>query len=207
MRFSSIALRDVTSYVVGVTVAVTMAWLGAGYWSIVALPLTLNLTQMVLSWLMVKWKPGLPHSDPEVRSMIGFGGNIAVSYVIFNWISNADNILIGWYWEPVRWGCIREPISPHIGSKPITARPSALRYPLSAESRGMRKLFARYYLRHHQLDRMDQRFLFGFFVCCLQTSHCPRAWSEVAASSARFPGPYHPRLWDNCFSSRRCGCL
>jgi PST family polysaccharide transporter len=47
---------------------------------------------------MVKWKPGLPHSDPEVRSMIGFGGNIAVSYVIFNWISNADNILIGWYW-------------------------------------------------------------------------------------------------------------
>ena len=72
--------------------------MGAGYWSIVALPLTLNLTQTVLSWSMVKWKPGLPHSDPEVRSMIGFGGNIAVSYVIFNWISNADNILIGWYW-------------------------------------------------------------------------------------------------------------
>ena len=47
MRFSSLAIRDVASYVLAVPVAITMAWRGAGYWALVALPLTLNLTQMV----------------------------------------------------------------------------------------------------------------------------------------------------------------
>src|SRR6266566_3244977 len=37
---------------------------------------------------------------------------------------------------------------------------------------------------------MDQRFPFWFSFCCCRTGHCPRAWREVAASSARFPDPY-----------------
>src|SRR5580692_7807293 len=98
MRFRSLAIRDVASYVLAVPVAIVMAWRGAGYWAIVALPLTLNLTQMSLSWLMVRWIPGLPRRDAKVRSLIAFGGNVAASYLIFNVNSNADNVLIGWYW-------------------------------------------------------------------------------------------------------------
>ena len=39
MRFESLAIRDVTSYALAVPVAITMAWRGAGYWALVALPL------------------------------------------------------------------------------------------------------------------------------------------------------------------------
>ena len=67
MRFSSLAIRDVASYVLAVPVAIIMAWRGAGYWALVALPLILNLTQMALSWLMVRWIPGLPRRDAKVR--------------------------------------------------------------------------------------------------------------------------------------------
>jgi len=98
MRFKSLAIRDVASYLLAVPVAITMAWRGAGYWAIVALPLTLNLTQMSLSWLMVRWIPGLPRRGAEVRSLIAFGGNVAASYLIFNVNRSADSILIGWYW-------------------------------------------------------------------------------------------------------------
>ncbi len=163
MRFSSIAIRDVSSYIVGVSVAVTMAWLGAGYWSIVALPLTLNLTQMVLSWWMVKWKPGLPHSDPEVRSMIGFGGNIAVSYVIFNWISNADNILIGWYWGAGPLGLYSRAYNLLIlAVNQITAPAVSVAIPAFSRIQGDAKLFARYYLRIINLIVWISASLFGF---------------------------------------------
>jgi len=40
------------------------------------------------------------------------------------------------------------------------------------------------------LDRMDQRSLFGFFVCCCRTS-LVLVLGAKCASSARFPGPYH----------------
>ena len=42
MRFASLAIRDVASYVLAVPVAITMAWRGAGYWAIVALPLIIE---------------------------------------------------------------------------------------------------------------------------------------------------------------------
>src|SRR6266436_4820621 len=98
MRFSSLAVRDVASYGLAVPVAITMAWRGASYWALVALPLTLNLTQMALSWLMVNWRPGLPRRDAHVGSMIAFGGNVAASYFLINVSRSADNVLIGWYW-------------------------------------------------------------------------------------------------------------
>jgi PST family polysaccharide transporter len=98
MRYGSIAMRDIASSAVAVPCALAMAWLGAGYWALVALPLVLNSTQMVLSWLMVHWRPGLPRRRTGVRSMIAFGGNISASYLAHNLISSSDGVLIGWYW-------------------------------------------------------------------------------------------------------------
>jgi O-antigen/teichoic acid export membrane protein len=98
MRFRSLALRDILAYAVAVPVAILMAWRGYGYWGIVALPLTLNTTQMLLSWVMARWIPGLPRRGAKVRSLISFGGNIAVSYLIFNLNRSADNVLVGWFW-------------------------------------------------------------------------------------------------------------
>jgi PST family polysaccharide transporter len=47
---------------------------------------------------MVRWIPGRPLRGSGVRSLIGFGGNVAGSYLILSIIRGADNILIGWYW-------------------------------------------------------------------------------------------------------------
>lgn len=98
MRFSSLAIRDVASYAISVPVAVTMAWQGAGYWALVAFPLTANSIQMAISWLMVNWRPGLPRRHTKVGSMVVFGGNLAASYVMMNLNRSAGNVLIGWFW-------------------------------------------------------------------------------------------------------------
>ena len=77
---------------------IILALRGAGYWAIVAMPLATNLTQVTLSWLMVRWLPSLPRRGAKVRSLISFGGSVAASYFITNMVRSADSILIGWYW-------------------------------------------------------------------------------------------------------------
>jgi len=98
MRFVSMAIRDVAAYAIGVPLAIIMAWRGAGYWAIVALPLIVNFAATLLSWLMVRWIPGLPRRDAKVRSLVAFGGNVAASYFILNLNRNADNVLVGRFW-------------------------------------------------------------------------------------------------------------
>jgi O-antigen/teichoic acid export membrane protein len=148
MRFSSLAVRDITSCAVGVFVGVTMALRGDGYWALIALPLTMNSVQMGLSWLMVSWRPGLPRRDGEVGSMIRFGGNVAVSYVMINFNRSVDNILVGWYWGAAPLGLysraynllmlpVRQ-LSAPAGSVAVTAFSRIQSDP---------ERFARYYLR------------------------------------------------------------
>lgn len=98
MRFLALASRDIIAYAVAVPGAIFLAWRGAGYWAIVALPLFLNMIQMSLSWVMSGWIPGLPKRSAEIRSLIAFGGNVAVSYLTYNFTRSADSILIGWHW-------------------------------------------------------------------------------------------------------------
>jgi O-antigen/teichoic acid export membrane protein len=98
MRFLALSIRDVTAYLVAVPIGIIMAGRGAGYWAIVAIPLILNTTQMILSWAMALWIPGLPRRSVRIRPLIAFGGNIAASYFVFNLSRSADSVLIGWYW-------------------------------------------------------------------------------------------------------------
>lgn len=98
MRFASLAIRDVIAYLIAVPLAIVLAWKGYGYWALVVLPLTLNSTQMLLSWVLVRWIPGLPRRAAGIRSMLVFGSRVAGSYLILNINQNADNVLIGWYW-------------------------------------------------------------------------------------------------------------
>jgi O-antigen/teichoic acid export membrane protein len=163
MCFSSLAIRDVASYALAVPVAITMAWRGAGYWALVALPLTLNFTQMSISWFMVNWRPGLPRREAEVGSMVAFGGNVAASYFIVNVSRSADNILIGRYSGAGPLGLysraynllmlpIRQ-LSGPAGSVAITA---------FSRTQDDPERFARYYLRAVNLILWISAPVFGF---------------------------------------------
>jgi O-antigen/teichoic acid export membrane protein len=98
MRFFALAIRDVTAYALAVPMAIFLAWRGAGYWAIVALPLLINGIMMVLSWVMAGWMPGLPRRDAKVRHLVRFGGDVAASYLTIAITGSSDDILIGWRW-------------------------------------------------------------------------------------------------------------
>jgi O-antigen/teichoic acid export membrane protein len=163
MRFSSLAFRDVASYVLAVPVAIAMALHGFRYWAIVALPLTVNLTQMLLSWLIVRWIPGLPRRDAKVRSLIAFGGNVAASYLIFNVNRSADNVMIGWYWGAGPLGLYARAYNLlMLPVRQLSAPAASVAVPAFSRIQGDPERFARYYLRTINLILWISSPIFGF---------------------------------------------
>lgn len=98
MRFAALAAKDVTAMVAGVTVAVTLAWLGAGYWALVAMGATSALIGMIFTWTVSGWTPALPQRHTDVGPMLAFGGNLTGFNFLNYFARNADNVLIGWWW-------------------------------------------------------------------------------------------------------------
>lgn len=169
MRFFSLAIRDVASYVLAVPVAITMAWRGAGYWALVALPLTLNLTQMVLSWVMARWIPGLPRRDAQVGSLVVFGGNVAASYVICNLNRSADSVLIGWRWGAGPLGLYSRAYNLlMLPVRQLGAPARSVAVPAFSRTQNDPERFARYYLRAISLIMWISTPIFGFLFVAAQ---------------------------------------
>ena len=148
MRFTALAFRDVASYVVAVPVAIILAWYGFGYWALVALPLTLNLTTMVLSWLLVDWRPSLLRRGADVRSMIAFGGNVAASYFLITVSRSADNMLIGRYIGAGPLGLYSRAYNLlMLPVRQLSAPAGGVAIPAFSRTHGDPERFARYYLK------------------------------------------------------------
>ena len=163
MRFTARAIRDVASYALGVPIAIIMALRGAGYWAIVALPLMLNFTQMALSWMMVRWMPGLPRREAKVGSLIVFGGNVAASYLIMNLIRSADSVLTGWYWGAGPLGLYSKAYNLlMLPVRQVGLPASSVAIPAFSRLQADPERFARYYLRTVNLIVWVSAPLFGF---------------------------------------------
>lgn len=184
MRFNAIAVRDIAASVAGVTVGIVMALRGFGYWALVAVPVVLSSTVMVLSWLFVKWRPGLPRRNTGARSLVAFGGNVAASYLLFTIDRSADNIMIGRHWGAGPLGLYSRAynllmlpvnqMSLPAGSVVITA---------FSRLQGDLERFARYYLRTANLMMWISAPLFGFlFVAAhpVVILILGRQWGEAA---------------------------
>jgi O-antigen/teichoic acid export membrane protein len=169
MRFSSLAVRDVSAYALAVPVAIILAWRGFGYWAIIALPLTFNLIQMSLSWVMARWIPGLPRRDAKVRSLIAFGGNVAASYLVFNANQSADNILIGWHWGAGPLGLYSRAYNLlMLPVRQLGAPVRGVAIPAFSRVQADPERLARYYLRTANLIMWVTAPIFGFlFVAAL----------------------------------------
>lgn len=95
MRFKELAIIEILSMAAGVTIAITMALLGFGYWSLVGHFIGAILVNCCLVWMYSRWIPGRAVRGCGVRPMLAFGGGIT-SFNMMNYFTrNADNVIIG----------------------------------------------------------------------------------------------------------------
>lgn len=76
MRFTAIAIVEVTAMAMGLFFAVVAACYGAGYWALVLNQAVMFSAIVVGVWATCRWRPSLPARDSSVRSMLSYGGNL-----------------------------------------------------------------------------------------------------------------------------------
>lgn len=96
LKFTTLAWINFAAVAIGQASAVILALAGYGYWALVAAMLITNIAKTIIVWLAYPWRPGRPHFDPEVRSMISFGGYLVAFTLLGYFAANAHNVVIGW---------------------------------------------------------------------------------------------------------------
>jgi len=76
MRFSAIAANDVLARVISVAVSILFAWVGWGYWALVAGVVAQTLSVSLGAFILCRWAPSLPRHVAGTLSMVKFAMHV-----------------------------------------------------------------------------------------------------------------------------------
>jgi PST family polysaccharide transporter len=95
MRFADIARAQVLGSLAGAIVAITMAWLGAGVWALVAQPLAGSTVVLLVSIVALRWRPHMEFSWPKVEPLARFSFALLGTSLVGYANRNVDSLLVG----------------------------------------------------------------------------------------------------------------
>lgn len=93
--FRTQAKASLTASIVSGCVGITMVYTGHGVWSIVWYQLSNLITNVVMLWILSKWRPQRVYSWKSFRELFGFGSKLALSGIINTIYNNIYLIVIG----------------------------------------------------------------------------------------------------------------
>lgn len=85
-------------------IAITLAFLNFGVWSLVALQITRQALNSFFLWLWNRWKPILAFSMKSFKELFGFGSKLLLSGMIDTAYRNIYYLVIGKYFSAVELG-------------------------------------------------------------------------------------------------------
>lgn len=95
MRFRALAIIDLTSMLAGILSGCFLALLGAGYWALVGMQLTVAAVTLALTWRTSGWRPGFPRRGSGVAPLVRFGAHVTAADLVGCLSANSDGILVG----------------------------------------------------------------------------------------------------------------
>lgn len=95
MRFKALAVVEIASMGGGIAVAIAMALMESGYWSLVGMVAGTALINAVLVWVLCDWRPGLPKRGSGTAAMLKFGGKLTGFNFLNYFTRNLDNVIVG----------------------------------------------------------------------------------------------------------------
>lgn len=104
LNFKRQALISLTAVIVSSAVALWMAIVGYGVWSLVVQMLLQTSIIAVLMWGMSKWLPSLEFSFESFKRLFGFGNKLLISNVIHTVYANMYMFFIGKYFSSAELG-------------------------------------------------------------------------------------------------------
>ncbi|NYD68511.1 lipopolysaccharide biosynthesis protein [Agromyces atrinae] len=104
LKFGTLSVIDVVSQFVGLAVGVGAALLGAEYWSLVAMQVTIALVSATGSAVSTRWMPRWYNRQADIRPFFRFGISLLGSQLVNYAGKNADSFVIGLALGPVQLG-------------------------------------------------------------------------------------------------------
>lgn len=98
MRFREVALVEIMSLVIGVSVGISGALLGFAYWSLVAMSLTTQLVRALLAFWFSGLMVFLPRRGVGTRALVSVGGLLVINGIFIYLSRNADSVMVGKWW-------------------------------------------------------------------------------------------------------------
>lgn len=104
MQFSRIAQVQVLGTLIGVIVALALAFVGAGYWALVARPIANSLVVALCTWMACSWRPRAPSFSREIMPSVRFGLHVVGSAMAITMAKSLDRIVLGLFYRPYEIG-------------------------------------------------------------------------------------------------------
>lgn len=95
MQFKTLTLVNIPSTIIGGGVGVSMAVMGFGVWSIIALQLATRLAYAVQIWIYSRWQPLWAFNIARIKALFSFGSKLMISGVINTIYQNIYLVVIG----------------------------------------------------------------------------------------------------------------
>jgi teichuronic acid exporter len=104
VNFKLLTRISIISSVISGVVAITMALLNFGVWSLVAAQITKQAFNTIFLWLWNKWKPLMKFSMDSFMELFGFGSKMLISGLIATIYENIYYLVIGKYFSAIELG-------------------------------------------------------------------------------------------------------
>ncbi|WP_374651115.1 lipopolysaccharide biosynthesis protein [Dongia sp.] len=91
----SMAVRSMLSGALGGGAAIAAAFAGWGIWSLVVQRVVTEIVNTLVSWQAYNWRPGRKFAFDSLREMWGFSSNIAITQIIFLFLTRVQDLVVG----------------------------------------------------------------------------------------------------------------
>ena len=104
MEFQRVVLIDLFANLISSILIIVLAFYGWSYWSLVVKPLLLMVLTAAGAWTSVRWVPGRPVFNDDVKKLMRFGLGITGFTLSDQLTRSADKIAVGYFYGPGQLG-------------------------------------------------------------------------------------------------------
>jgi O-antigen/teichoic acid export membrane protein len=152
MRFTTSAAIDMSCGILGTIVAIGMAIMGFGYWSLICQNISLALFGAVGVWIAMPWLPGRPRWTRESQSMVRIGGTVTLNSIATYFAYNTEKILLGRFWGPAPLGIYGRAYQlANLPVQQVTNAVGSVAFPMLSRLQSDPQRLRRSYLKSHTL--------------------------------------------------------
>ncbi len=142
LNFRKISIAQMVSSVGGGMSGIGAAFSGLGVWSLVISALTAQVLLLAVFWIKSDWYPSLRFSYGSIKGMLSFGLNILFSSMLFFFLQQFSNLIIGKFYSGKELGLANRGMkTPEMMTGVIQSVIVKIAYPFLTKSQENEELF------------------------------------------------------------------